>query len=258
LCGAGFYSDAAGSVCRACNEGSFSNPNSSICQKCSPDKFSGTAASFCTTCSGGTYSLEAAGGCIHCDNGAFSPANASMCTECSSGSYFQFSASVCIICQAGEYSGTGAYIRVDERPGITHFIFYSWGPRFVTRFSKSIQWFAQACAPKWSGRYQDEFRLERNSCLVLNFSTCAPSFTNIVQQNFIQEQTASFTTSSTPLISILLDTYLIHFFLEICHFFSRFYVRSLEYSYVFSDPNIHFGRRYVPILKTLQFGVSEA
>jgi hypothetical protein len=33
--------------------------------------------------------------------------------------------------------------------------------------------------------------------------------------------------------------YLIHFFLEIRHIF-RFYVRSLEYSYVFSDPNIHF------------------
>ena len=50
----------------------------------------------------------------------------------------------------------------------------------------------------------DEFRLERNSCLVLNFSTCVPSVTNIVQQNLIQEQTASLTASSTPLISILL------------------------------------------------------
>ncbi len=50
----------------------------------------------------------------------------------------------------------------------------------------------------------DEFRLERNSCLVLNFSTCVPSVTNIVQQNLIQEQTASLTASSTPLISSLL------------------------------------------------------
>ena len=50
----------------------------------------------------------------------------------------------------------------------------------------------------------DEFRLERNSCLVLNFSTCVPSITNIVQKNLIQEQTASLTASSTPLISILL------------------------------------------------------
>jgi hypothetical protein len=38
------------------------------------------------------------------------------------------------------------------------------------------------------------------------------------------------------------------FFSRFCTFFSRFWVRSLEYSYVFSDPNI--GRRYVPILKT--------
>ncbi len=50
----------------------------------------------------------------------------------------------------------------------------------------------------------DEFRLERNSCLILNFSTCVPSVTNIVKQNLIQEQSASLTASSTPLISILL------------------------------------------------------
>ncbi len=50
----------------------------------------------------------------------------------------------------------------------------------------------------------DDFRLERNSCLVLKFSTCVPSVTNIVQQNLIQEQTASLTASSTPLISFLL------------------------------------------------------
>jgi hypothetical protein len=61
----------------------------------------------------------------------------------------------------------------------------------------------------------DEFFLEQNSNLVLKFSTCVlkfstcvPSVTNIVQQNFIQEQTASLTAltaSSTSLISILLD-----------------------------------------------------
>ncbi len=34
--------------------------------------------------------------------------------------------------------------------------------------------------------------------------------------------------------------YLMHFSLEISYFFSRFCVRSLEYSYMFSDPNIHF------------------
>ncbi len=45
--------------------------------------------------------------------------------------------------------------------------------------------------------------------------------------------------------------YLIHFFLEICHFFSRFYVRSLEYSYVFSDPNIHFGTEVRSYPKTV-------
>ncbi len=44
-------------------------------------------------------------------------------------------------------------VLVDERPDITLFTFYSWGPRFVTRRSQSIQWFAQACAPKASGRY---------------------------------------------------------------------------------------------------------
>jgi hypothetical protein len=31
-----------------------------------------------------------------------------------------------------------------------------------------------------------------------------------------------------------------HFFLKICHLFLEIYVRSLEYPYVFSDPNIHF------------------
>jgi hypothetical protein len=30
-------------------------------------------------------------------------------------------------------------VRVDERPGITLFTFYNWGPRFVTRRSKSIK-----------------------------------------------------------------------------------------------------------------------
>jgi hypothetical protein len=34
--------------------------------------------------------------------------------------------------------------------------------------------------------------------------------------------------------------YLIHFFSRGVTFFSRFYVRSLEYYCVFSDPNIHF------------------
>jgi hypothetical protein len=59
--------------------------------------------------------------------------------------------------------------------------------------------------------------------------------------------------------------YLIHFFLEICHFFSRFNVLSLEYSAVFSDPNIHFRtevtvRSYPKIVPTayLKIGVSEA
>jgi hypothetical protein len=42
----------------------------------------------------------------------------------------------------------------------------------------------------------------------------------------------SFQTSQRP--------YLIHFFSRFVTFFSRFYVRSLEYSYVFCDPNIHF------------------
>jgi hypothetical protein len=96
-------------------------------------------------------------------------------------------------------------VRVDERPRIALLTFYNWGPRFVTRRSKSIQWFAQACAPKVSGRYH-EFSLERNSCLVLNFSTGVPSVTNIVQQPLIQEKTASLTASSTPLISILPDS----------------------------------------------------
>ncbi len=56
--------------------------------------------------------------------------------------------------------------------------------------------------------------------------------------------------------------YLIHFFLEIYNFFQRFCIRSLEYSHVFSNQNIVFGRRYVLILKTflyfLKNGVSEA
>jgi hypothetical protein len=53
----------------------------------------------------------------------------------------------------------------------------------------------------------DEFHLERNSCLVLFFSTCVPSVTNIVHQNLIQEQTTSLsclTASLTPLFLILL------------------------------------------------------
>jgi hypothetical protein len=37
-----------------------------------------------------------------------------------------------------------------------------------------------------------------------------------------------------------LSLYLILFFSRFATFFSRFYVRSLKYSYVFSDPNIHF------------------
>ncbi len=49
----------------------------------------------------------------------------------------------------------GATSRVDERPGITLFAFYSGGPRFVTRRSKSIQWFAQACAPLAKNRHGD-------------------------------------------------------------------------------------------------------
>jgi hypothetical protein len=40
--------------------------------------------------------------------------------------------------------------------------------------------------------------------------------------------------------SIPLALYLIHFFSGFVTFFSRFYVRSLEYSYVFSDPNVYF------------------
>jgi hypothetical protein len=64
----------------------------------------------------------------------------------------------------------------DEEAWNNSFFFLQLGPRFVTRHSKSIQWFATACAPKVSGEdTTDEFRLEQNSCLVLNFSTCVPS-----------------------------------------------------------------------------------
>jgi hypothetical protein len=53
--------------------------------------------------------------------------------------------------------------------------------------------------------------------------------------------------------------YLIRFFLEIFHFFSRFYVPSLEYSFVFADPNIDF-RSEVRSYPTafLKIGISEA
>jgi len=50
----------------------------------------------------------------------------------------------------------------------------------------------------------DEFRIERNSCLVLNTSTCVSSVTLIVKQNLIQEQTASLRASWSPLHSLLL------------------------------------------------------
>jgi hypothetical protein len=57
--------------------------------------------------------------------------------------------------------------------------------------------------------------------------------------------------------------YLIDFFLEISTFLSRFYVRLLEYSYVFSDLNILFRRevRSYPKKRSYRFlkiGVSEA
>ncbi len=53
------------------------------------------------------------------------------------------------------------------------------------------------------------------------------------------------------------------FFSRFVTFFSRFYVRSLEYSYVFSDPNMHFGSEVLSYPKNvptvfLKIGVSEA
>jgi hypothetical protein len=62
---------------------------------------------------------------------------------------------------------------------------------------------------------------------------------------------------------VCLTMYLIHFFSRFATFFSIFYVRSLEYSYVFSDPKINFRtdvRSYPKNVPTVFFkvGVSEA
>jgi hypothetical protein len=95
-------------------------------------------------------------------------------------------------------------IRVEERPGITLFTF-TIGDRALSRGAANrSNGLLKPAHQKRQEDTTDEFSLGRNSCLVLNFSTCVPSVTNIVQQNLIQEQTASLTASSTTLISILL------------------------------------------------------
>ncbi len=93
-------------------------------------------------------------------------------------------------------------VRVDERPGITLFTFYNWGRALSRGSANRSNGLLKPAHQKRQEDTTDEFRLERNSCLVLNFSTCVPSVTNIVQQNLIQEQTASLKASSTPLISV--------------------------------------------------------